>query len=326
MRTSLESTMSAASERSAWAVVTTYNGARWIRACLDSLTGQRLAGIVVVDNNSADETVGVIRSTYPQVEVVELAENLGFGLATNHGIQRALERGAQYVVLINQDVIVETGALRRLVDLMECQPGLAALSPMQLNYEGDAVDATFRQFFPADFWDDLVLRESKPVYEVPFAPAGAMMLRRSALLQVGGFDPLFFMYGEDNDLCWRLLAAGWTLGLTPQARVRHWHGIRNEPRSLRRQANMQYSSALLHLKQSPRRLPLAFASLVHYWKRPGMAQRATAKIIALARCLLRYRRIDEHRSVVPYTFTASPSMAVNPATQAHGEVRTAKVD
>jgi GT2 family glycosyltransferase len=286
-------------------VFQTFNGERFLEGALGSVERQTVTPehVIVVDNGSSDGTVEKIRSHFPWVKLVQLDENTGFGNASNVGMQKALDLGADYILLLNQDVVLGGDAVERLVSAMESHPRYGILSALQLCYDGSAIDPTFRGYaLESSFYDDLALGQGvKEAYLAPFVPAAAVIFRRSALERAGGFDPLFFLYGEDEDLCRRYRQAGWSIGFAPGAVVRHWHGLVNGSRSFGWKCNYEYSSTLNHLKASPRYLPTAFATLVYGWAiRP--LQKWPPRLYALGKCLVRMRAIARHRSGIPFKF------------------------
>ena len=96
-------------------VIVTYNAMPWVDRCLESaLNGTKSAEIVVVDNVSKDNTVEYIKANYPQVHLFPQTENLGFGAANNLGIRYALEQGADFVYLLNEDAWIEKNTLEIL--------------------------------------------------------------------------------------------------------------------------------------------------------------------------------------------------------------------
>jgi GT2 family glycosyltransferase len=270
-------------------VVPTYNGARFIAAALRSVLGQvkTPSDIVVVDNHSSDDTPTIVCREFPLVRLEKLPNNIGFGQAANIGLQIAVEAGAEFAFLLNQDVVVEEDALSILVAEIAASPGLGLLSALQLTYDGRRVDPTFRRYAGEQFWDDLLLGTPRSCYRVPYMPTAAVLIRRQALADIKGFDSLFFMYGEDDDLCRRLAEAGWSVGFARNARVRHWHGLLNARPSWGWQLNWEYSRAVLHLRSSPRPLPVAFLSLLSTWTLPsGPEFRAVAaRVVAFMKCL-----------------------------------------
>ena len=128
-------------------VIVTYNGMKWYRDCFDSLRNSSIAlDIIVVDNNSSDETVDFIRNNYPEICLVENKKNLGFGQANNIGFNYAIEKKADYVFLLNQDAWIKTNTIYGLVELMQKQPEYGILSPMQINKSEDKLDLPFQYY------------------------------------------------------------------------------------------------------------------------------------------------------------------------------------
>ncbi len=214
-------------------VIVTYNGAKWLSQCLSSISQSTIAvNIVVVDNGSNDDSV-VIAKAHQGVEVIQLVTNLGFGRANNIGIARALNSGAERVFLLNQDTQLSPNALELLLKESLLEPDIGILCPMQLDAAGRALDATFLRYYLAlhaiELIDDALLeRGLKSNYPVAAAPAAAWVMTRQFLENVGGFDPLFFMYCEDDDLCARAAYHGFKVVVVPAARFYHCRGFHHE--------------------------------------------------------------------------------------------------
>ncbi len=212
-----------------WAVVVCYNGGPLLRNCLESLLRSTTpATVVVVDNGSTDGSVELIQREFPAVRLVRSAENLGFGRANNDGIRLALHGGAEHVFLLNQDAWVEPDALTHLVALSRRHPELGIVSPVHLNADGSALDHGFANYLRADrcpgFISDLYVRRLRDHYPLPFVNAAAWLLPRHCLEKAGGFNPVFFMYGEDVDLCHRVRFHGFRIGVVPAAVIYHARG------------------------------------------------------------------------------------------------------
>jgi GT2 family glycosyltransferase len=297
------------------AVIVTFNGSQWIGACLESLRAEGLAQIVIVDNASADDTVERARQALPSAVIIGLERNKGFGRANNIGIQKALDLGAQFICLINQDLTVEPGCIDKLARALAADERLGIVSALQLTYDGAAVDPIFRLYMPDRYWDDLLLRSTADRYDVDFIPAAAVAMPRRALLETGGFDPLFFMYAEDEDLCFRMRARNWKLSVVPEARVLHWHGFVNARRSFAWVCNLEYNGLLAHLKQSPRSMVLSFMSWFKRMRLPKTPAHFLARTLAFARCVALAPTIARHRDSVPFVFTAPPQAAPDASAQ-----------
>ena len=206
------------------AVVVTYNGADWIQDCLQSLANSHHpVTTIVVDNGSTDDSLTLV-ATFPDVICLPQKSNLGFGQANNIGIREALGRKARWVFLLNQDARVEPETVAKLVQASVTHPGFGILSPFHLDGEGAHLDARFATFLSQaelGLLSDLYLGRKKEVYSTAFVNAAAWLVTSDCLDTVGGFDPLFFMYGEDNDYCHRATWHGFEIGLVPGAAVFH---------------------------------------------------------------------------------------------------------
>ncbi|GGI58041.1 glycosyltransferase family 2 protein [Winogradskyella haliclonae] len=204
-------------------VIATYNGEKWIKTCLQSCKGYT---VIVVDNNSTDATVSLIKQNFPEVILIEESNNHGFGKANNIGIRFALDKGASHVFLLNQDAYLCDDVLEVLVKLQSKSPEYGILSPIHLSSEKRGIDAKFMDYVSykncANLHSDLFLNKPlKAIYDVAFVNAAAWLISRSCLETVGGFDPLFYHYGEDDNYCQRLSYHGYKLGMVPNTYIIH---------------------------------------------------------------------------------------------------------
>jgi GT2 family glycosyltransferase len=210
--------------REVMAVVVTHNGAAWIQDCLRSLADSRHpVTAIVVDNGSTDDTLALV-DAFPDVICLPQNTNLGFGRANNVGLGVALDRKAGWVLLLNQDARVEAEAVGELVRVSVARPRFGILSPFHLDGKGVSLDAGFANcayLAGPELLSDLYLDRRQEVYPTTFVNAAAWLLTRECLDTVGGFDPLFFMWGEDNDYCNRTIWHGFEIGLVPRARIFH---------------------------------------------------------------------------------------------------------
>ena len=194
-------------------------------ACLESLAGdaeRRVSvRVVVLDNASNDGSVEAIRAAHPGVEVIAQDVRRGFGANQNAIIQAT---GSRYVLALNNDTLVAHGALDTLVSYLDEHPGVGAAGPRVLGPEGEPQLSAWT--FPT-VWNAAVhvLAGSRPAglapAEVGYLSGCALMLRRSVLTQIGGFDEDYFMYAEEKDLCRRIHMAGYAVHLVPSASVVH---------------------------------------------------------------------------------------------------------
>jgi N-acetylglucosaminyl-diphospho-decaprenol L-rhamnosyltransferase len=225
-------------------VVPTYNRADLLRGCLEHLARQDVAHTaIVVDNGSDDGTVAMLRADFPDVRVVALEENLGFGRAVDRGVAAA---DGDVVVLINNDVDVGDGFLRELVAPLAADPRAGMAAGVLLRTDGEHVDAAGIVIDGGlggygYLIGDPVARLDDPPGGLMGACGGAAAYRRTAYDAVGGFDDEIFAYSEDLDLALRLLAAGWTCAFAPGARGLHLGSATLGLRSVRQVRISAYS-------------------------------------------------------------------------------------
>jgi len=217
---------------STWALVLALNQLRMTRECLTSVLALDPAPdrVLLVDNGSTDGTAEAVRADFPAVEVLRLEKNLYFAGGVNEGIRRALEAGAQSVLLLNNDVVLERGALAALRRALEEDPRRAAVSPKIYYYDAPGV-IWFAGGIVGRGWGlirhrgvnvkDEKLRDAAG--EVDYVSGAAALLSRGALESVGLLDPDYVMYVEDVDWCARARERGWGLWYEPSAKV--WHHV-----------------------------------------------------------------------------------------------------
>lgn len=209
-----------------YCIVVTYNGAAWVKKCFGSLLSCGLpVKILAVDNASSDNTVQLLRTDFATVQVIETGANLGFGKANNIGLKMALDNDADYIFLLNQDAWLQPGCIEKLISCFESNLQMGIISPVHLNAAGDNFDKHFagytnEQHCPGFVTDRFFGRE-KTLYPIQFINAAAWMLSRNTLEKVGGFDPLFPHYGEDDDYVERVKYAGLTTAICPAAFIHH---------------------------------------------------------------------------------------------------------
>ncbi|MEM0518342.1 glycosyltransferase family 2 protein [Aequorivita flava] len=204
-------------------VIATYNAMPWIKKCLESCIGMN---VIIVDNKSTDSTVNYVEENYPNVSILPQNQNFGFGQANNIGISYALKQGAEYVFLLNQDAYLVDGCIDVLIDMQQQNPQYGILSPIHLNGKGERLDQNFSNYVNyrnnPDFYSDFVLNKSlSQVYDLPFVNAAGWLLSWEILETVGGFDPIFFHYGEDDNYCQRARFHNFKIGVVPTAFLKH---------------------------------------------------------------------------------------------------------
>ena len=209
-------------------IIVTYKGHRWYERCFTSLRESEYpVQTIVIDNASNDGTIEYIREYFPEIHLIESKENLGFGRANNIGMSYALDNGCDYVFLLNQDAWVEPNTLTKLVDIHNSFPEYGILSPMHLTADKKHIESGLLsyiancKFTDPTFVQDLYFNSLKEVYISNYINAAAWLLPRDTLENIGGFCPLIYHYGEDDDYMNRIHYHDLKLGLVPLARVVH---------------------------------------------------------------------------------------------------------
>ena len=231
-------------------VVVSYRSPELLRACLQSLRDHPPAApmrVHVIDNASGDGSAEMVRREFAEFELTESPRNLGFGAANNLGIAAG---SAPYVLVLNPDTRLTAGALDGLLALMEADARIGMAGP-RLERDDGSFDHASRRSFPTPLgalghFTGIGRRRTAPAalsqYRAPEVEAGPvdaingafMLIRRSALERVGGFDERYWMYMEDLDLCYRFAQAGWTTWFEPSVTVGHVKaGSSGRHRSLR---------------------------------------------------------------------------------------------
>ncbi len=202
-------------------IIVTYNAMTWLQKCLQSTLGHP---VVVVDNASTDGTIQNIEKEYPLIHIIKNDINRGFGQANNQGIRWVLEQGAKAVFLLNQDAYLEPNTISTFEQLSDQFPEYGILSPLHWNGTNTLLEKKFLLYVAqsAPFMADLLKKTPwKKIYEVPFVNAAAWFMPLATLKTVGGFDPIFFHYGEDDNYCQRLQYHNLKVGIVPHASIIH---------------------------------------------------------------------------------------------------------
>ena len=223
-------------------IIVNYNVKHHLRECLQSIyrsTKRASFEITVVDNNSTDGSVDMLKSEFPEVKLIENCQNLGFSKATNQGLRENKER---YILLLNPDTIVLPNALDRMIEFMEANSHAGALG-CRLLYPDGRLQPSCRSFptlitafFENTGLEKLFLRnriigrhrighwDYNDIREVDQPMGSALMVRREAITQVGLMDEQFHMYYEDVDWCFRIKKRGWKIYFIPLAQIIHYGG------------------------------------------------------------------------------------------------------
>lgn len=214
------------------AVVLNWNNEPDTSACLESLVadGFPLSRVVLVDNASADGSGDRLRARFSEVRYVQTGANLGYAGGNNVGAREALAMGAEWVLVLNNDTVVEPGMLQALLSTGLSNARAAAAAPKILRFDDPTV-----LWFDGGYYSTMralgmhrregardTMPETRTAERVTFLTGCCLLLRASAIAPMRElFRSDFFLYVEDTELCVRLQHAGWELWYQPAARLRH---------------------------------------------------------------------------------------------------------
>ncbi|MFQ5574284.1 MAG: glycosyltransferase family 2 protein [Terriglobia bacterium] len=216
-------------------IVVNFNGNKWLKPCMEALSGQTYGDIevIVVDNGSTDGSVEELKKGFPSVSVLENEANAGFAQAVNQGIEATT---GQYVVPLNPDVVLTPSYVSEMVETANIGPKVGSVSGKLLRSDeknSKIIDSVghlmFKNRLSANRGDEEVDRGQYEVLEPVFGTCGAAALYKRGMLEdikIGGeyFDETFFAFWEDVDLDWRANLMGWTCLYTPRALAYHYRG------------------------------------------------------------------------------------------------------
>lgn len=199
-------------------IVLNYNGKKYLKNCFESLRKQAYPNyeVIMVDNASTDGSVSYVRESFSWVKIIENPTNLGYTKANNEAEKRA---SGEYLLFLNMDTWVKPDLLNVLVSTAISNPKIGVCACTQLSYEG-------KQRLSAGLTTDLFAYpiKSNKQEQILYSDGASLFVKRLVFRQIGGFDPAYFMYGEDVDLCWRVLLSGYDVVATLSAIVGHKSG------------------------------------------------------------------------------------------------------
>ena len=229
------------------AVVVNYKARDHLVKCVRSLRAEGVGDVVVADNNSGDGSREALAAEDPSTRFLDTGANLGYGTAANRGATVAV---GDLLLVCNSDVVLEAGAVKALVAVLEADRRVAIVGPRVENRDGTlypsprtfpdmgvAIGHAFlghvapgnrftRRYRMLD-WDHA------HTVDADWVSGACFLVRREAWVALGGFDEGYFMYAEDVDLCWRARQSGWKVAFDPAARVTHAQGASTDLRPYR---------------------------------------------------------------------------------------------
>ena len=201
--------------------------------CLGSLARISTLDVetIVVDNGSTDDSVAIIQRQHPACTLLQTGTNLGYAGGNNFGIRYALKSGAEFVMILNNDVIVSPDFLTPLLAALRAQPDVGIVTPLVADTEpidriwalGSRVDWRTGQVYRIHAGETVATYCNAPPFDIEIASGAAMLIRRSVLEQVGLLDELFFLYYEETDWCLTVREQGYRILAVPQSVI--WHKV-----------------------------------------------------------------------------------------------------
>jgi hypothetical protein len=306
-------------------IIPNWNGKHFLKTCLDSLNTQtfRDIEIIIVDNGSTDGSVRFLNENYPEVRIVEFAENRGFSAAVNTGIREA---GGEYIALLNNDTEVDSRWLEELVNALERHPEAGFCASKMLNYyRRNIIDTTGDGFsrYGLAFKrggrkeDGLEYGREEHLFG---ACAGAAIYRRELFDEIGLFDEDFFAYLEDVDISFRAQLKGFRCLYVPTAVVYHMMGGTSGGKgySPKRMAGKVVNKLFVLIKDMPARLffknlPFiifafiieGFILFISLFFSPGTFKKEVLRLKLIPRMLRKRREIQRGASSYSIEYIAS---------------------
>ena len=260
--------------------------------CLASLAEaapSRPYEIIVVDNASSDGTVDAIRTRFPQVRIIECQENLGLAQANNLG---AAEASGELMLFLNSDTLVPPQALSRLAAPFEADPRIGIAAPRLVRPDGRVQGTASFLMTPLTVLLPTARRRAKKAIGravqgsgslagIAYFCGAAVMVRREAFEAVGGFDPSFFFYCEDPDLCKRLADGGWDLAFVPETAIVHVGA--SSSKSIRIGADIERNRGRCHyIRKHFGPVPAAIVGFVLFFSAAAQAALNTLGVVVTA--------------------------------------------
>ncbi len=224
-------------------IIVNWNTKGHLQKCLDSIynnTKDLVFEIIVIDNDSSDDSVKMVKDSFPQVNLIVNQKNVGFAAANNQAIRKS---SGEYILLLNPDTIVMPNSIKIMFNFIKSNSDIGIVGPKILGSDGKIQLTCARNFptLPRIFFDISTLSKRFPKSrifgsysmgywdhnderEIDSILGACMLIRRKMLDKIGLLDENFFMYAEDTDLCMRAKKANWKIWYLPKAQIVHFGG------------------------------------------------------------------------------------------------------
>jgi len=205
-------------------IILNFNGANTLQACLNSVlkSDYQNLEIVIVDNNSSDESFEKAKEKFSRLHFIKNSENIGFSRGNNVGIRFALEKFADYVFILNNDTIIEMNTISILQKTAEKNSTAGIISPLILKDDNKTVWFAGGKILWKKMRAVHILKTISQVpYQSEYLSGCAMLIKKDVFKKIGLFDERFFLYYEDADLSIRTIEANFKLLIDPAATIQH---------------------------------------------------------------------------------------------------------
>ena len=224
-------------------IIVSYNVKRYVTHCIETVLCSDYIGekeIIVVDNNSFDETSQYLRETFPEIKLIENQKNVGFGKAVNHAAETAT---GEYLLILNPDTILQENTISTFVNYLKTHSEVGLIGPKIINPDGTLQLTCKRSFptlsvalpkllgfskiFPQTKWAgkyNLTYLDPNKIHSVDAVSGSCIFIRKTLFHEIDGFDEQFFLFGEDLDLCFRMKQKGHEIHYVPSTQILHYKG------------------------------------------------------------------------------------------------------
>lgn len=250
--------------------IVNYNSGDFLDRCLESLEKIKNDNfdVWILDNNSSDDSFKNTKEKFNKFHFVENNKNVGFGAGHNINLKKM---NSQYILILNPDTEIGSGALSHMVDFMERSPDVGAASCKVILPDG-SIDTASHRGFPTPYAALLYFLGEDSIYhlsgrnmdephEVDAISGAFFLTRKSVLEKVGYFDESYFMYAEDLDLCYRIKEAGFKVMYVPDVSIIHHKGVS----SGLKKHSQEFTTADLETKQ--RSLDAFYKTMIIFYKK-----------------------------------------------------------
>lgn len=255
-------------------LIVSYNTCKLTLDCLQSVYASETEysyEVIVIDNDSKDDSVRQIEQCYPQARLIRNEENTGFAKANNQGMEIAQGR---YVLLLNSDTVIQPDTLEIMLSFMDSRPDVGASGCKVILPDG-SLDKACKRGFPtpsASFYYAFGFSKLFPnnprfnqyqlgylspdeEYEIDCLVGAFMLVRKETIDEVGMLDETFFMYAEDTDWCYRIKQAGWKNYYYPRTTIMHYKRASSRNKPLRITYEFHRSMVIFYNKHYKQKYP-----------------------------------------------------------------------